>query len=99
MKNYYHSMHPGIVALYGTLMPELKDVPNLGMVQKFLELLMSKIGGNPQKVDKIMWGGAGKIAGQCQDMSLEWLRGEVLELLGEEGRKVEQLLTDIDLTK
>lgn len=37
------------------------------------------------------------MAGLCQEMSLEWLRGEVLDLLGEEAKKVEPLLHDIAL--
>lgn len=97
MHIYDPSMDPGIVSLYGTLPPRLKDVPNLARVRTFLEVLTGTTAGNPRRIDRIMWNGAGNMAGLCQEMSLNWLRGEVLELLGEGGKKVEPLLHDIAL--
>lgn len=97
MHIYDPSMDPSIVSTYGTFLPRLKDVPNLGRVRTFLKVLTGTTGGNPRKIDTIMWKGAGNMAGLCQEMSLEWLRGEVLDLLGEEAKKVEPLLHDIAL--
>lgn len=97
MQIYDPSMDHGIVSLYGTFLPLLKDVPNLRRVWTFLEVLTETTAGNPRRIDKIMWNGAGNMAGLCQEMSLDWLRGEVLELLGEGSKKVEPLLHDIAL--
>lgn len=97
MHIYNLSMDPGIVSLYGTLPPRLKDILNLGRVQTFLEVLTGTIARNPRKIDTIMWNGAGNIANLCQKMLLDWLRGEVLELLVERAKKVELLLYDIAL--
>lgn len=87
MHIYDPSMDPGIVSLYGTFPPRLKDVPNLGRVRTFLEVLTGTTAGNPRRIDTIMWNGAGNMAGLCQEMPLDWLRGEVLELLGEGAKK------------
>lgn len=97
MQIYDPSMDPGIISVYGNLPARLKDVPNLGRVWTFLNVLTTTTGGNPRKIDTIMWNGAGNMAGLCQEMSLEYLRGEVLDLLGERAKKVEPLLHDIAL--
>lgn len=97
MQIYDPSMDPGIISVHGNLPPRLKDVPNLGRVWTFLNVLTTTTGGNPRKIDTIMWNGAGNMAGLCQEMSLEYLRGEVLDLLGERAKKVEPLLHDIAL--
>lgn len=47
-------MDSGIISLYGTLLLQLKDIPNLGRVQTFLEVLTENIAKNPCKIDIII---------------------------------------------
>lgn len=56
-------------------------------MRTFLEVLTGTTAGNPRRIDTITWNGAGNMVGLCQEMSLDWLRDEVLELLGEEAKK------------
>lgn len=87
----------GIISLYSTFLPQLKDILNLAKMRIFLEVLIETTAKNPYRIDKIMLNKERNMTNLYQKISFHRLQSEMLELLEEKAKKVKLLLHNIAL--